>query len=312
MDLVNAKDITKSYGNKQALKGVSFQLKRGEIVGLLGRNGAGKSTLLNILTGYIPGNSGSVLIQDIDLAQEPQKAKRHIGYLPEQPPLYDNMTVGEYLAFVGQIKRIPRSTLAKKVEEICEKIGLSSEKNRLIRNLSKGYRQRVGIAQAMIGDPNILILDEPTSGLDPKQILEIRAVIKEFGKDRTVLISSHIISEITEICERALIIRSGRLVADHGITGDETKAETRLHIRVTAPDEMFCATLKDLNGVCGFEQMQTVEPDTTDWIIFTKKEHDIRRELFDRVAAGGWKLLRLEPKEEDLEELFVRLTEGDD
>lgn len=306
--MIQIQNVEKRYGKKEVLKQMSFQVQKGEIVGLLGRNGAGKSTLMNIMTGYIPANSGTVLIGGIEMQKEPQKAKELIGYLPEQPPLYETMTVEEYLLFVGSIRKIERGTLRLEVNTVCERMGLLQEKKRLICNLSKGYRQRVGIAQAMIGSPQLLVLDEPTSGLDPLQIVEIRSVIKEFGRDKTILISSHIISEITEICGRILIVDEGVLVAD---VNKETQwdNEHAMHIRVNAPYEEVEKVLQTIPGLRAIKRLDACEVDTSDFEIVMHRQQDVREALFDHIVQHGLKLLMLAPKQSNVEDLFLELTE---
>lgn len=213
IDIVEVKKLTKYYGNKKALEEVDFSVKVGEILGFLGLNGAGKTTTMNIITGYIGASSGKVTVFGHDIFENPKEAKSCIGYLPEQPPLYTDMTVFEYLDFICNLKGIKKDR-TKEVDRVCEKAGLLQVKNRMIRNLSKGYRQRVGIAQAIIGDPRLIILDEPTVGLDPSQIVEIRGLIKELGKTSAVIVSSHILSEMDELCDKILMIHQGRVIAN--------------------------------------------------------------------------------------------------
>jgi ABC-2 type transport system ATP-binding protein len=309
--LIRLENISKRYGNKLALNEVSFQIGGGEIVGLLGRNGAGKSTMMNVMTGYLPATAGKVFIRDIDMARDPLLAKRHIGYLPEQPPLYDAMTTGEYLSFVARIRRMPAERIKNEVERICKEVGLTEMRNRLIRNLSKGYRQRVGIAQAMIGSPDILILDEPTAGLDPKQIVEIRHLIHRFGRNHTVLISSHILAEIAEICERVIIIREGDLVSDSSMK-DLTSIQSNrgeLLVRITGSKKETEATLHGIAGITSYRYVSAVEAGAGDWEInYDNSETDIRAALFDAVASSGQKLLMSRPREMGIEDVFLKIT----
>lgn len=312
--MVEMTNITKKYSKKLALNNVSFQIKQREVVGLLGRNGAGKSTIMNILTGYTPWNEGTVLIRGIDMAKEPHKAKQYIGYLPEQPPLYDTMTVDEHLTFVGKIKGVSGNKLKDQIDVVCENIGLTSERKRLIRNLSKGYRQRVGMAQAMLGDPDILILDEPTVGLDPMQIVEIRSVIKEFGKNRTVIISSHILSEIAEICDRVIVIRDGKVVADRKTAQLDSASKARIRIRVNGSSGAFKPVIESVAGLTSYSYVGVLEPETSDWELeYMRENKDLRAHLFDTIAHGGFKLLESKPLETDIEAMFLHLTadEGD-
>ena len=265
--LVRFEEVSKYYGSNPAVDSVSFTINKGEVVGLLGLNGAGKSTVMNVMTGYLPVNGGKVSICGVDMAASPGQAKHHIGYLPENPPLYDAMTVGEYLRFTAGIKRVSRAEIEPEVNRICGEIGLAEVRDRLTRNLSKGYRQRLGVAQAMLGNPDILILDEPTAGLDPKQIVEIRSLIRDFGGDCTVLISSHILSEIAEICERVLILRAGKLVGDMRLNeiGSCADGVARLRVRVTGGEDVCSRILRDVKGLSSFWSLGTAEPCSTDW-----------------------------------------------
>jgi ABC-2 type transport system ATP-binding protein len=212
--MIEVSSLTKTYGKKRGIDRLSFTIGEGEIVGFLGPNGAGKSTTMNIITGYLSANSGAARIDGIDILEDPMEAKKHIGYLPEQPPLYLDMTVEEYLNFIFDLKNVKDLKRRTHLAEICELVGLTDHYKRVCRNLSKGYKQRVGLAQALVGNPEVLILDEPTVGLDPKQIIEIRNVIKNLGKDRTIILSTHILQEVSAICERVLVINNGQLVAD--------------------------------------------------------------------------------------------------
>ncbi|MDR0671466.1 MAG: ABC transporter ATP-binding protein [Oscillospiraceae bacterium] len=236
--------LTKSYGAVGALRGVDFTARHGEVLGLLGPNGAGKSTTMNIVTGYIPKTGGAVNICGADIDTDPAEAKRHIGYLPEQTPLPYNMTVTEFLEYSGDLKKVPKSEQKRGLDRAVELTDLAQVSRRLIRNLSKGYKQRAGIAQALIGFPEVLILDEPTSGLDPAQLIEIRALVRELGKSHTVLFSSHILSEVESVCDRAVILYKGRVLADgrpNEIAGDEAAG---LHLRTTAAENEVAAALR--------------------------------------------------------------------
>jgi ABC-2 type transport system ATP-binding protein len=313
--LIRLDGVSKSYGKKPALRDISLTIGKGEIVGLLGRNGAGKSTLLNVLTGYLPASSGRVLIAGVDMAEEPRRAKRHIGYLPELPPLYDSMTTIEYLRFVAKIKRMNDAEAGGETERICAEIGLADVENRLLRNLSKGYRQRVGVAQAMLGGPDILILDEPTSGLDPKQIVEIRSQIHNFGAGRTVLISSHILAEIAEICERILILRDGRLVNDCKVNeiGASRGGAGKLHIRAACERDECELLLRNVGGILASRFIGEREMGSSDWEIeYGLDGTDIRAAIFDAMADSGRKLLMMKPVEADIEDIFLRMTANED
>ena len=223
--MIEVKNITKNYGKNRGITDISFSIPKGEIVGFLGPNGAGKTTTMNIITGYFSADEGDVEIAGIDVLRQPIEAKRHIGYLPEQPPLYSTMTVAEYLDFAYEIKNVKQQNRKKHIADICELTGISDVMRRVTGHLSKGYKQRVGLAQALIGDPDVLVLDEPTIGLDPRQIVEIRNVIKKLGKKRTIILSSHILSEVSAVCSRVLVISNGVIVADKELQPNDTSLE---------------------------------------------------------------------------------------
>jgi ABC-2 type transport system ATP-binding protein len=312
--VVRFDEVSKFYGNKPAIDCVSFAIGKGEVVGLLGRNGAGKSSIMNVMTGYLPADAGGVFILGVAMAEHPEKAKRSIGYLPENPPLYDSMTVREYLRFVAGIKRsVQREAIEAEVSRLCGDIGLADVPDRLIRNLSKGYRQRLGVAQAMLWSPDILVLDEPTAGLDPKQIVEIRSLIREFGRNCTVLISSHILSEIAEICERVLIVRDGKLVSDGKLNdlGSSRGEFVTLQIRITGDKDACFRILRSVRGVSSFRFIGTAESRSTDWEVeYGASETGVRESLFDEVAKAGEKLLLSRPMTVNagIEAVFLQAT----
>ena len=253
--MIEVSGLTKYYGNKKAVEDLNFTISSGEVVGFLGPNGAGKSTTMNILTGYLSATSGTAKIDGMDILDDPIEAKRHIGYMPEQPPLYLDMTVEEYLNFAAELKGVKSSSKRRHIAEICESVSITHVKNRVIKNLSKGYKQRVGLAMALIGDPDTLILDEPTVGLDPIQIIEIRNVIKELGRQRTVVLSSHILSEVQAICERVLVINNGTIVAND--TPEKLSAnisgEHKLNIQIAGPHAV-CAPQRGRHDLRGAAQ----------------------------------------------------------
>lgn len=284
----------------------------GEILGFLGPNGAGKSTTMNMLTGYISSTSGKALINGVDILDDPINAKKNIGYLPEIPPLYLDMTVKDYLNFVYDLKKckIPRKA---HLEDVCGLVKITDVYERIIRNLSKGYKQRVGLAQALIGNPPILILDEPTVGLDPKQIIEIRTLIKKLGKKHTVILSSHILPEIQAVCDRVIIINKGKIAADD-TTENLTKNITtdyRLIARIDGAREEVLKTIKGISGVISVSADMEREKGVYDYEIETKEDADIRRELFKRVAARNWIILGLKSSEMTLEDIFLKITMDD-
>lgn len=309
--MIEVQNLTKHYGDKKAVNGISFTANDGEILGFLGPNGAGKSTTMNMLTGYISSTGGKALIDGVDILENPIKAKRNIGYLPELPPLYMDMTVKEYLNFIYDLKKckLPRVSHLK---DICGLVKIDHVYNRLIRNLSKGYRQRVGLAQALVGNPPVLILDEPTVGLDPSQIIEIRTLIKKLGKNHTVILSSHILSEVQAVCDKIIVINEGRIVADDTETALSDKL-TGAHI-LTAKIEGDVETVQKLTlSIEGVEVCKEInERDGVhEYRIESDEGVDIRRELFKKMANADCPILELKSAEMSLEDIFLKLTMGD-
>lgn len=310
--MIEVKNLTKQYGQKKAVDNISFTVNDGEILGFLGPNGAGKSTTMNMLTGYISSTSGQALINGVDILDDPMKAKRDIGYLPEIPPLYLDMTVKEYLNFVYDLKKckLPRKA---HLEDVCSLVKITDVYERIIRNLSKGYKQRVGLAQALIGNPPILILDEPTVGLDPKQIIEIRTLIKKLGKKHTVILSSHILSEIQAVCDHVVIINKGKIAADD-TTENLTKnisTDSRLIARIDGNRDEILKVIKNIPGVISVLADMEREPGIFDYEIEVREGCDIRRELFKRIVARNWVILGLRSTEMSLEDIFLKITMGD-
>ena len=317
--MITVSGLTKRYGNKVAVNNISFTINQGDIVGLLGPNGAGKSTTMNMLTGYISSHAGKIIINGHDLLEEPSKAKENFGYLPEIPPLYHDMTVREYLNFVYNLKGGAKKENIKKkkehIAEVCDVVKITGVYNRLIKNLSKGYKQRVGLAQALIGDPPILILDEPTAGLDPKEIVEIRNLIKRLGTRRTIILSSHILSEVQAVCERIIIMNEGFIVMD-ALADDLTMrmgANSRYGVRLAAPEDAdVIGVLGALPGVAKIEYVGSFEKGTIDFIIEAEKKVDIRRLLFDECAKRNWYILMITPLGMSLEDIFLQLVQQND
>lgn len=310
--MIEVKNLTKHYGQKKAVNDLSFTVNDGEILGFLGPNGAGKSTTMNILTGYISSTEGQALINGIDILEEPTKAKKEIGYLPELPPLYLDMTVKEYLNFIYDLKKckLPRKA---HLEDICALVKITDVYDRIIKNLSKGYKQRVGMAQALVGNPPILILDEPTVGLDPMQIIEIRTLIKKLGKKHTVILSSHILSEIQATCDRIIIIDHGTIVADD-TTENLTKLVTndnKLIVRIDGPKDEVAKMIKGIKGVVSVRADMEREPGIYEYDIEVTEGKDIRRELFKRVADRNWYILGMKNTELTLEDIFLKITMGE-
>ena len=307
--MIEVKNITKRYGAQKALDDVSFSVDDGEILGFLGPNGAGKSTAMNIITGYISATSGSVLIDGKDVLEQPQQTRKNMGYLPEIPPLYEDMTVKEYLYFIYDLKKCKLPKISH-MKDICSLIGLNDVYGRLIKNLSKGYRQRVGFAQALVGDPKILILDEPTVGLDPKQIVEIRDLIKKLGKRHTVILSSHILPEVQAVCDRIVVINRGKIVADDTEENILAGFDDEKNIYLTAQGDKQ-SVLDSLEAISGVQKVtcRKAKGGNLDIVIKTAGECDIRKAVFESAASGGWAILEMRSSKPTLEEIFIRLTE---
>ena len=308
--MIEINHLVKNYGSKFAVDDISFKVGEGEIVGFLGPNGAGKSTTMNILTGYLSSTSGEAKVGGIDILENPDEAKKLIGFLPEQPPLYVDMTVNEYLNFVYEIKSC-KLNRAKHLEEVRKVTKIDDVKNRLIRNLSKGYRQRVGIAQALVGNPPVIIFDEPTVGLDPKQIIEIRNLIRSLGKNHTVVLSTHILSEVQSVCDRIIIINEGKIIADEK-TENITQAvdqNRRWNVKIAGPQREVLAALGAIPGVTSVELTGERELDSYVYRLETERNTDVRKPLFYAMAEKNWPILGLEAVGMNLEEVFVRITE---
>ena len=310
--MIEVKNLTKRYGANIALDKVSFTVEEGTIVGFLGPNGAGKSTTMNIITGYLSATSGSVTVQGKNTLENPNEVKKLIGYLPEMPPLYLDMTVKEYLNFMYELKGV-KLDRQQHIGEICRLTKIDNVFNRLVGNLSKGYKQRVGIAQALLGNPPVLILDEPTVGLDPKQIIEIRNLIKSLGKSHTIILSSHILPEVQAVCERVIVINNGRLVAD-GATDSlahDLSAEHRLIARIEGPENDVVAAIRTLEHIEEVYSLGEKEPGVFEVAIEAKAGYDLRRNLFALLTRKGWPLLALKNTDLTLEEVFLQLTSSD-
>ncbi|MBR0598373.1 ABC transporter ATP-binding protein [Sinanaerobacter chloroacetimidivorans] len=305
--MIEVKNLTKYYGKKMALDRVSFSVKDGEVLGLLGLNGAGKSTTMNILTGYIGATEGTVTVNGYDIMLEPMKAKSTIGYLPEQPPLYLDMKVREYLEFVCSLKKVRNKDVH--IEEICRQVGITAVSNRLIKNLSKGYKQRVGLAQALAGNPKVLILDEPTAGLDPSQIIEIRTLIKELGKERTIIVSSHILPEIKEMCSRVVVLHQGKLIADD--TPENLSRTITSPHQVTAwikgSSEAVIQAVSAMAVPCHVKLLAEKETDVYEYELTGPEDQDIREAVFRTFAKADLPILSMKGNDFTLEEIFLKL-----
>ena len=309
--MIEVSNLVKRYGDHTAVDHLSFQIEKGKIYGFLGPNGAGKSTTMNMITGYIASTEGTVTIDGHDILDEPEKAKKCIGYLPEQPPLYFDMTVLEYMKFVADLKKIPKDKKKAMIEEVMDMVKITDMKNRLIKNLSKGYRQRVGLAQAILGYPEVIILDEPTVGLDPKQIIEIRDLIKSLKKKHTVILSSHILSEVSAVCDYVLIISHGKLVASDtpDNLGKLAAGSNNLNLLVKGEKSRIRQLLEEISGVKEISIEKKSEQEGWNVTVSTEENTDIREEVFFKMAENQYPILEMQSQKISLEEIFLELTE---
>ena len=310
--MIEVKNVTKRYGKFVAVDNISFTIKEGEIVGLLGPNGAGKSTTMNMLTGFIDQTDGEIVINGYDMLKKPKKAKKEIGYMPEGVPLYTDLTVKEFVTYMAEIKNVDRKERKEKVQKIIEQTGLKDVEKKLIKNLSRGYKQRVSMAGALVGEPKILILDEPTVGLDPKQITEIRNLIKELGKTHTVILSSHILSEVSQICNKVIIINKGKIVAVDTPENLEQKVSSRNCIYVTVEDtENKMENVKEkINEITKLELLQNNEDGTKQYMIESEENIDLRKTLFTELAKENITIFEMKKADSTLEDAFMKLIEG--
>lgn len=311
--MIEVKNLTKRYGDLKAVDDISFSVDSGEVLGFLGPNGAGKSTTMNIITGYISSTSGTVTVDGSEILEEPKKTKAKIGYLPEIPPLYPDMTVRKYLEFMFDLKKVK---LPKKehVDEVMRLVGLSDMGGRIIKNLSKGYRQRVGFAQALIGNPPVLILDEPTVGLDPKQIIEFRKLIRSLGKKHTVIFSSHVLSEVSATCDRVIVISNGKIVAD-GKTDELSQSlsgKKKLLLTVASESSDVSDELKKIPGVTKVEKIRSFAGGLVKYSVSYSKDEDIRKDVFSAMVRLDAPIMEMQSGDETLEDMFLKLTQDSD
>ena len=308
--MIKVEHLTKQYGDRYAVNDISFEVKKGEIVGVLGPNGAGKSTTMNILTGYLSSTSGKAMIDGLDILEHPIAVKKKIGFLPEMPPLYLEMTVKEYLNFIYDLKKCDLNR-KEHILEVCRVVKIEDTMNRMIKNLSKGYRQRVGIAGAIIGNPEVIIFDEPTNGLDPKQIIDIRNLIRELGKERTIILSTHILSEVKAVCDRILIINEGKIVADELTENIEgaLRGNRRLAIRIEGPSVSVLSSIKKIAGVIYAEISVEHEDGSATFIVESKSNVDLRKPIFYLLAKNSWPILSLEFTGANLEDIFISVVD---
>jgi len=310
--MIEVTDLTKRYGDHLAVDHLSFKVEKGQIYGFLGPNGAGKSTTMNIITGYLAASGGTVTIDGHDVQQEPEEAKKCVGYLPEMPPLYLDMTVEEYLRFAAELKKVSRAERMGQVEQVMEMTRITDMRGRLIKNLSKGYRQRVGLAQALLGSPEVLILDEPSVGLDPKQIIEIRDLIRELGKNHTIILSSHILSEVSAVCDHVMIISHGRLVASDSPEGLQRlmSGTGELKLTVKGSFEVLREAVDGMTGIQDLEQQSGAPEGCCNVRIRTEGDQDVREALFYLLAEKKLPILSMTLTEKSLEDIFLEVTGG--
>ena len=311
--MIEVSNLVKKYGDHTAVDHLSFQIEKGKIYGFLGPNGAGKSTTMNMITGYIASTEGKVMIDGHDILEEPEAAKKCIGYLPEMPPLYFDMTVLEYMKFAADLKKIPRNQKDKQIKEVMDMVKITDMKDRLIKNLSKGYRQRVGLAQAILGYPEVIILDEPTVGLDPKQIIEIRDLIKSLKQKHTVILSSHILSEVRAVCDYVLIISHGKLVASDTPDNLERLAagSNSLLMKVKGEKDIIRKDLETIEGVTGVEMSYDSDEELWKTKVSIQENVDIREKVFYAMAKANCPIYEMQVKRVSLEDVFLELTEGE-
>lgn len=310
--MIKVKNLVKKYGDHVAIDDLSFEVEKGKIFGFLGPNGAGKTTTMNIMTGYIAATGGTVEINGFDILTKPEEAKKCIGYLPEIPPLYNDMTVFEYLRFVAELKKVPKEERRGQIQEIMQMTEISDVESRLIKNLSKGYKQRVGLAQAIIGYPDVIILDEPMVGLDPKQIIEIRTLIKKLSKNHTIILSSHILSEVSTLCDHIMIISHGKLVASDSPQGLKKLMEKSMEIEIVALGSVEKAgeILSKAEHIQSYKCEVSEEENNVKVRVLAQDNTDIRKELSVALTGGGMPVLSMNKLEKSLEDIFLQLTEA--
>ena len=308
--MIKVENVTKRFGQHVAVDNLNFTVNEGEVVGFLGPNGAGKSTTMNIITGYISATEGTVTVDGYDILDNPEEVKKRIGYLPEFPPLYIDMTVKEFLNFVFEIKKANTKNKKQEMERIMELVRITDVQNRLIKNLSKGYKQRGGLAQALVGNPSVLILDEPTVGLDPKQIIEIRNLIKDLGRKHTIILSSHILPEVSAVCERVIIINKGKIVASDTPENLSRRLgeSSKLTLRIAAEEKQAIKVLRDVAGIKYVEAQGVKEPDTVDVWVEAEKDIDVRKPIFNALSRAGYPILQMKSMDLTLEEIFLQVT----
>ena len=312
--MIEVKNVTKKYGNFTAVDNISFDVKDGEIVGLLGPNGAGKSTTMNMITGFIEATEGEIIVNGYDISKKPKKAKKQIGYMPEGVPSYHELTAKEFVKYMADLKAVDRKIKKQEVEKVLKETGLEEVQNKLIKNLSRGYKQRVSMAGALVGNPDVLILDEPTVGLDPKQILEIRNLIKELGKNHTVILSSHILSEVSQVCEKVVIINKGKILAVDTPENleEKTRKQNVLFITVEDKENRMEEVKQELKDIKELTIVKDNEDGTKQYRIVTDENIDLRKELFDVLPKKEITIFELKKDEASLEDAFMKLITSDE
>ena len=310
--MIEVKNVTKKYGSFTAVDNISFEIKEGEIIGLLGPNGAGKSTTMNMLTGFIEQTEGDIIIDGYNMLKRSKKAKREIGYMPEGVPLYSDLTVKEFVTYMSELKKVDRSVRKEKVQKVIEETGLKDVQKKLIKNLSRGYKQRTSMAGALVGEPKILILDEPTVGLDPKQITEIRSLIKELGKTHTVILSSHILSEVSQICNKVIIINKGKIVAIDTPENLEASVTTNNNIYLTIedPDNKINEMKEKIKGIKDIKLVSENDDGTKHYCIESEDDTDLRKTIFAEFAKENITIYEMKKESVTLEDAFMKLIEG--
>lgn len=307
--MIEVKNITKKYGNFVAVDNIRFTIKDGEIVGLLGPNGAGKSTTMNTITGFIEQTEGNVIVNGYDTLKKSKRAKSQIGYMPEGVPLYDDLSIKEFITYMAELKKVKRKEKKEQVQDIIKKTGLDEIQNKLIKNLSRGQKQRVSLAGALVGNPKVLILDEPTVGLDPKQIMEIRSLIKDLGREHTVILSSHILSEVSQICDRVIIINNGKIVAEDTPEHLENKVSSNniIYITVEDNDDKINTMKEKIKGIKEIKLIETNEDKTKRYMISGEKDEDLRKVIFTEFAKEGITIFEMKKPEVTLEDAFMQI-----
>ncbi len=308
--MIELTNVTKRFGQKVAVDGVSFEVQKGEIVGFLGPNGAGKTTTMRVITGFFPPTEGKVKVAGIDVVSDPVHAKEKIGYMPENVPLYKELQVHEYLQFIAEIKGVPKDKIEARINKAMEEAGAAEVRNMIIGKLSKGYRQRVGLAQAILNDPEVLILDEPTVGLDPKQIKEIRNLIKNMKGERTIILSTHILPEVNMTCDRVVVINEGKIVAQDKVENltKTFQKSGRIYVQVEAPKAQFEQEIEKIRGVTKVTEAEKIEEGAYAYNIDTEEGADLRKEVVNKIVKKDWGLLELKKVDLTLEEVFLKLV----